>query len=341
LNTFGIDIWSHLDRQATEKIKTTLCQSDNREGNDALDDHFCDNYRSDKRSKNPQSDDSKFSSVLPTLLVTDRRKDGAIQRYYLDPPITPTSLREFVNDFVHGRTLPEKKSSHVSADNQYAKDGKQKSPTNKHFINLLAAESLPLFLESNREKHVLVELYAPTCGHCKRFNIIWNSLGKLIEFLGWSDQLLLARIDITSNEIIVPGMAATWLPDLFYFGVGVTENPIHYGTTPLADEVELGSISDPLDLLMKLLQLLHDSLSRLDLIRNLKAQNGLSSFHFFLLEECSSAKIKIIALVGMLRKNILLSYFGFRSKFTKPIRTNETTITHTYRRQCLTMSINR
>lgn len=266
MNTFGIDIWSHLDRQATEKIKTTLCQSDNREGNDALDDGFCDNYRSDKRSKNPQIDDSKFSSVLPTLLVTDRRKDGTIQRHYLDPPITPRSLREFVNDFVHGRTLPEKKSSHVSADNHYAKDGKQKSPINKHFIHLLTAESLPHFLKSNQEKHVLVELYAPTCGHCKRFNIIWNSLGKLIEFLGWSDQLLLARIDITSNEIIVPGMAATWLPDLFYFGVGVTENPIHYEATPLADEVELGSISDPLDLLEWWMDEAGDSINESDLL---------------------------------------------------------------------------
>ena len=98
----------------------------------------------------------------------------------------------------------------------------------------------------------------------------WNSLGKLIEFLGWSDQLLLARIDATSNEIIVPGMAATWLPDLFYFGVGVSKNPIHYGETPFADDVELGSISDPLELLEWWMDEAGDVISEAELLHGLK-----------------------------------------------------------------------
>jgi len=249
LNTFGIDMWSDLDRQATEKLRTTLCNSHNWKGDDVPDYDFCDNLEGEKDSKLSGGSASEISSVLPAMLFTDRQIDGATRRHYLDPPINSISLSGFINDFINGRIKPEVKSGHIGADYHNATGRTSEFPTNKHFINLLTANSIPLFLESNRDKHVLVELYAPTCGHCKRFNIIWNSLGTLIEFLGWSDKLLLARIDVSSNEIIVPGMATSWLPDLFYFGVGVTENPIHYHKTPFADDAELGSISDPLELL--------------------------------------------------------------------------------------------
>ncbi len=239
-------MWSNLDRQATEKLRTTLCNSRNWKDNVIPDYDLCENSNGEKDS---ESSLSEFSSVLPAMLFTDRQMDGATRRYYLDPPINSRSLSGFVNDFINGRIQPERKSGHISADYHNVKGRISDFPTNKHFINLLTANSLPLFLEANRDKHVLVELYTPTCGHCKRFNTVWNSLGTLIEFLGWSDQLLLARIDVSSNEITVPGMATSWLPDLFYFAVGVTKNPIHYHKTPFADDAELGSISDPLELL--------------------------------------------------------------------------------------------
>ena len=220
-------------------------------------------------SKDQSSKSSKIVPVLPALLVTDRRDDGSIQRHYLDAPITITSLREFLDDFVHGRMEPEIKSSSGNAENRYDEDGRQKFRTNKHFVNILTAETLPQFLEAHQGRHVLIQLYAPTCGHCKRFNTIWNSLGKLIEYLGWSDQLVLGRVDVTTNEILVAGMAATWLPDLFYFGIEVYENPILYGQSPLATDVELGSISDPLDILEWWMDEAGDSVDEAELLTSL------------------------------------------------------------------------
>lgn len=262
-------------------MKKTLCKSRTLEKSSALDDNICDGYEGDHRTKGSESGSSdnnlsKFSSILPTMLITDRRKDGAIHRYYLDPPITSRSISEFFDDFIRGRIEPEIKSSHVNRNSDFVRDGEYYFPTNKHFVHLLTADSLEDFLKANQEKHVLVELYAPTCGHCKRFNTIWNSLGSLIEFLGWSDKLLLARNDVTSNEIIVPGMAATWLPDLFYFGVGVSENPIHYENTPSADDIELGSINDPIELLEWWMTQAGDVIDEAELLHDL--ENTIATF---------------------------------------------------------------
>lgn len=284
LNSFGIDIWSQLDHEANERIKETLCKSRNLEKSDALDENICDSYdgghqqeAKDFERNSSENNPSKFSSVLPTMLITDRQEDGAIHRYYLDPPISSRSISEFFDDLVHGRLKPEIKSGRVNMDSDFTTDGEDNDfAINKHFVHLLTADSIEDFLKANREKHVLVELYAPTCGHCKRFNTIWNSLGSLIEFLGWSDKLLLARIDVTSNEIIVPGMAATWLPDLFYFGVGVSENPIHYGNTPSADDIELGSINDPLDLLEWWMNEARDVIDEAELLHHL--ENTIATF---------------------------------------------------------------
>ena len=200
--------------------------------------------------------------------MTDRRKDRTgIERHYLDPPITRLSIGRFLDDFVHGQTKPERKSSPYNSE-----EGQEGGavPVNKHFVHLLSADSLPKFLEINREKHVLLQLYAPTCGHCKRFNIVWNSLGKLVEFLGWSNQLVLARIDAASNEVFVPGLVSTQLPDLFYFGKGDTEYPTHYPKTQFAHDMELGGISDPLDLLEWWMDEAGESIDESELLRALE-----------------------------------------------------------------------
>jgi len=264
MTTFGIDIWTDLDQKAAEKIRSTVCGHDD---DDDLNGYNNGSNSSERCSKNTENTanivQSAFASILPVLLVTDRRKeDGTIQRHYLDPPITKTSIGNFIDDIIRGLVEPEKKSGRIlqSTHNQKIEaekhdiiNNEHKIPANKHGIHLLTADSLSSFLKTNGEKHVLLQLYAPTCGHCKRFNTIWNAFGDLIEYLGWSDMLLLARIDVASNEIMgIPGMVtANWLPDLFYFGVGVCEYPIHYGETKVGNELELelGGISDPLDLI--------------------------------------------------------------------------------------------
>lgn len=217
LTTFGIDLWTQLDKQATRVVSVTASPE-------------CQKTEKEDQKRNPTT--TTPLQVLPTVLITDQRDNTGIRRYYLDPPFDKDGLGQFFNDVWRGKATPEVKSS-----NPNIADSSAPIKTNAHHVHSLTAHNWNKFT-STTQKHSLVLLYAPTCGHCKRFMIIWNALGDLLHYLGFDKYLQLGKLDVSTNEFFVQGVVSPYLPDVYYF----------HGDVVIPYEGPDG-ISDPLDII--------------------------------------------------------------------------------------------
>merc|ERR1719259_478950 len=89
---------------------------------------------------------------------------GELAEYGLDTKFSMDSLRKFLEDFQAGSLEPHMKSEAVPASN----DAGVKVAVAKNFDELV----------TKSEKDVLVEFYAPWCGHCKKLTPIYDELGE-------------------------------------------------------------------------------------------------------------------------------------------------------------------
>lgn len=178
LTKFGIDIWTHLDEKEFPSE-----QGGEKESEQHNDSGYC-------------SSRMESGGILPVMILTDSsvRSRKQSNRYYLcSDDIFATSsipsrnggtmtefLYSFLDDTIGDPFIRSESTPYTNSYNapwQYDK--------NQANVTVLTGNNFEALVMERRESHSMLLFQTFTCGHCKRFSVLWNEFSRLVQAMNW------------------------------------------------------------------------------------------------------------------------------------------------------------
>ncbi|KAK0731580.1 protein disulfide-isomerase precursor [Lasiosphaeris hirsuta] len=134
--------------------------------------------------------------------------------------ITHDDIKAFVDNFVSGKVDPSIKSEPIPET--------QEGPV----ITVVAKNYNDIVLDDTKD--VLIEFYAPWCGHCKSLAPKYEELAALYAKSEFKDKVVIAKVDATAND--VPDEIQGF-PTIKMYAAGAKGEPVTYSGSRTIDDL--------------------------------------------------------------------------------------------------------
>ncbi|KAF0701384.1 Aste57867_8086 [Aphanomyces stellatus] len=129
----------------------------------------------------------------------------------LTESLTTAALKKFEADYLTGDLKPTLKSAEPYDDSNEA-------------VKVISGKEFQTRVMDS-DKDVLLEFYAPWCGHCKSLAPLYDELA---ENFASVDSIVIAKMDATENEIDHAAVDVKGFPTIFFFPANDKANPVAY-----------------------------------------------------------------------------------------------------------------